>query len=146
MYNEENDNENYTEDQDFVDIYSKRAIFWFSLIFSPIFGGVMLALNLKWANYRRAALQVLMFSIAYYFLEGFIMTWLGFKPSMDVKNSLIVMGCMLALNLVGALIQTLYFFKKYFPEDDYYPRSLTQPFIIVAILIVINLLFMLQRG
>ena len=40
----------------------------------------------------------------------------------------------LFFNIFGAAILTGYFFKKYFPEDDYYPKSIGKPLIISVII------------
>ncbi|WP_432326794.1 hypothetical protein ACRQ5D_23560 [Mucilaginibacter sp. P25] len=58
-FDENKEEEKYSED-DYVDIYSKRAIFWFSF-FNLIFGGVLLVINLYNAGYRKAVPVVLAF-------------------------------------------------------------------------------------
>lgn len=130
------ENDDYTEDSQTednydIEIYSKRAIFWFTFFFSTIFGGIMLMFNLRSAGYKKEALNVMLFSIVYYFFENYAvsaislpMTWLGLVS--------------LAFNIPGALILSRYFFKQYFPEDDYYPKSIMNPLIISILLILFN--------
>lgn len=103
-----------------VEIYSKWAIRGFSIL-SPIFGGALLFINLKNVGYKREAYQALLASIGYFFVSALVASMLrmniGFAP--------------LLLNYLGGLYLTETFFKKYFPDDDYYPRSIWAPLAIV---------------
>jgi len=50
-------------------------------------------------------------------------------------------GIVIGFNIIGGLILTQYFFRKYFPDDDYYPKSVATPiFITVLIMLVLKLL------
>lgn len=145
--------EKYTDD-DFVDIYSKRAIFWFCIFFDVIFGGVLLIINLIAAGYKRAATQVLFFSIFYYTLTIYIISVSGIKvdPAVlkkassgvpltpaEIKLLLSLLGLTIILKITGGLILTRYFFKKYFPDNDYYPKPIwTAVFVSIAITMILS--------
>ncbi|WP_183561092.1 hypothetical protein [Mucilaginibacter sp. SP1R1] len=128
----------YTE-EDYVDIYSKRAILWFSILFDVIFGGVLLIINLRNAGYKKAAIQVLFFSIFYYILTVFVISVSGIRVdaatlkkastgvqlnATEIKTLLSLAGLTLILKIAGGLVLTQYFFKRYFPDDDYYPKPI----------------------
>ncbi|MDB5145025.1 MAG: hypothetical protein JWQ66_3738 [Mucilaginibacter sp.] len=141
------DKKEYADDE-YVDIYSKKAIFWFSF-FSYIYGGVLLIINLYAAGYRRAVTQVLLFLLTFYFLSIYAIQSLGIKIDMAMITKatsaakpdlaqllplLQLIGITFAFNIVAGLVLTQYFFKKYFPDDDYYPKPVLQPIIIYIIL------------
>jgi hypothetical protein len=141
--------EHKTEEQEeeYVDIYSKRAIFIFS-IFSNIYGGVLLIINLWNAGYKRAISQVLLFLAGFYYLSLLAVKYSGIKIDLEVVKKastgvptfaqilplLQITGLSLGLNLIAALVLTQYFFKKYFPDDDYYARPIWRPLIIYILL------------
>jgi hypothetical protein len=97
-----------------VDIYSKRAIRGFSIIFSTVFGGVLLMINLWQVGYKKAAWGVLGFSVVYTLVASLLIN------SMKTPSSLMAIG----INLIGGMILTEYFFPKYFPDNDYYPKPI----------------------
>lgn len=127
MEPEENQNE---QAEEHVEIYSKMAIRGFSVFFSPLFGGVLLYYNLKVAGYKLAAVGVLAFSIAYTFV------------AMMIGVSINSNGILLGLYVAGAFLLSDYFFPKYFPDDDYYPKPIWGA-LGISILIVVALVTML---
>ncbi|RVT99879.1 hypothetical protein EOD41_15675 [Mucilaginibacter limnophilus] len=144
MINEEeeynNDNINTGEpSDDYAEIYSKTAIFWFTLFLSPIFGGIMLAINLKNAGIKRGIAPVLLFSVAYYILAAVaastLLTALNLSPEQTMYAGA---GLSLVTNLIGGMILTSYYFAKYFPDDDYYPRSIQGPLIVALLIFVLQ--------
>lgn len=124
---EENDD---GQQEEHVEIYSKMAIRGFSIFFSPLFGGALLYYNLKVAGYRSAALRALAFSILYTF------------AAMVVGVSLGSNGILLALYMAGGFILSDYFFPKYFPDDDYYPKPVWGA-LGISLLIMLTLFLML---
>jgi hypothetical protein len=127
------------EETETVEIYSKRAILGFSIFFSPIFGGILLVSNLKKAGYKAGANVVLAFSIMYTLLSFIIVTFVS--PGTRMLN--------IFINVVGGLILSEYFFKNYFPDDDYYPKSIKKPLIIsllITIPFVIATIYALQHA
>ncbi|GAB3938499.1 hypothetical protein [Mucilaginibacter myungsuensis] len=103
-----------------VEIYSKWAIRGFSIL-SPIFGGALLFINLKNVGYKKAAYNALLASIGYFFLSAIVASLfrlnVGFLP--------------LLINYLGGVFLTEVFFKKHFPDDDYYPRPIWSALAIV---------------
>ena len=140
LYDNREDGDSDTNDgEGLVEIYSKKAIFWFTLFFTTIFGGVMLAINLRKAGLNRGAVSVMLFAVGYYFLSSFAVSS-GLKLVQASKENLIFIaaGASVVANLIGGLILTGYYFKNYFPDDDYYPRSIQNPLIIALLLFIVQ--------
>jgi len=146
---DENDNLPYNE-EDYVEIYSKKAIFWFA-VFSPVFAAILLAINLWVAGFKSAVYQVIAFVLAWafatYFVENEIATVLHINLNKPVTaidlNMLYLNLASIGMNIICGFILTRFFFKKYFPDDDYYPRSIQVP---LFIFIGFILFFMLIIG
>ncbi len=119
-----------------VEIYSRQAIVGFSIFFSTIFGGALLFINLWKVGYRKEAWQVLAFSIIY-----------GLASSLAV-NSISSPGSFVAItfNFVGAMLLSSYFFPKYFPDNDYYPKPIWSALAISIIASIGLLLAMYYSG
>lgn len=130
------ENDDYTEDPQAednydIEIYSKRAIWGFSIFFSTIFGGVLLMLNLRSAGYKQAANLVLLFSLLYTIIGSIVISYIGLQTS----------GAAIIFNGIGAAILTEYFFNKYFPENDYYPKSIMKPLAISLLICLVIVYF-----
>lgn len=154
-FDENKEEEKYTED-DYVDIYSQRAVFWFSTLFNVIFGGVLLSINLRMAGFKRAASQILLFSVCYEFVTSFLVRSLNIKfdPAImksaqsgipltpeQMKGPLLFVAIVLVLHATGGLILSRYFFKKYFPDNDYYAKPvLSAVLFAILITLVLNVL------
>jgi hypothetical protein len=147
--NKGEETENKYTDDDYVDIYSNKAIFWFCIFFDVIFGGVLLVINLIAAGYKKAATHVILFSVLYYILTIYIISFSGIKVDVatlkkassgvqlspaEVKTLLSLAGLTVILKIVGGLVLTKYFFKKYFPDNDYYPKPIWRA-LMVALLV-----------
>ena len=129
------DENNVPEEQegDYVEIYSKMAIWGFSIFVSPLFGGILLMLNLKAAGYKKAVNTVLIFTVCYVIASEAIIVFL----TKVYKLNLYVLGAVsIGLTLVGAFTIAEYFFNKYFPENDYYPKSIAKPLLIAAAILI----------
>lgn len=146
---DENKEESYKED-DYVDIYSKRAIFWFSL-FNFIFGGVLLIINLYNAGQKRAIPPVIAFMAVFFYGSNLAVAYSGINLKFVVdalnvaskggqptpeqfKAILLLAGLNIVIGIMGALVLTQYFFKKSFPDNDYYPKPVLQPILIMILL------------
>ncbi|NCD68410.1 hypothetical protein [Mucilaginibacter agri] len=127
-YNEEPQDEGYD-----IEIYSKRAIWGFSIFFSTIFGGVLLMINLRAAGYKSAANLVLLFSILYTLLGSIALSIIGATSG----------AFAIIFNGIGAAILTEYFFNRYFPEEDYYPKSIATPLLISFLICIPIVIFMI---
>ena len=142
------DENNLPEDQEgeYVEIYSKRAIFWFSVLGSPIFGGALLAYNLKTAGHRKGLYIVGTFTVLFTVISSLVIyqyvAIYKINLNVDFRNpnvdphflifSLIALGW----KLIAGFTLTQYFFPKYFPEDDYYPKSIAKPLLIAAAILI----------
>ncbi len=85
--------------------------------------------NLRDVGLKKAANIVLLFSISYTVTGMVIISYI--KPSGS--------GLPLLYNIVGAVILADYFFPKYFPEKDYYPKKIWKP-LFVSLIIGFSLL------
>ncbi|RYZ94692.1 MAG: hypothetical protein EOP47_27340 [Sphingobacteriaceae bacterium] len=129
--------EEYNEDANDVEIYSKQAILGFSIFFSTIFGGVLMMQNLRDAGYKKMGYTVLAFSIAYTLLAIVLAAVLG--------GNIKYIG--MILNLIGSAILTEYFFNKYFPGDNHNPKPIWRALAIsVLIMFAITLLLLYVPG
>jgi len=121
--------------EEHVEIYSKMAIRGFSIFFSPLFGGVLLYRNLRAAGYKKGAGVVLLFSVLYMLASIII-----------VSNFINSSGASLAINIVGAFILSDYFFPKYFPDDDYYPKPIWTALGISLLIVLVLVLSLYYTG
>ena len=133
-----------------VAIYSKLAILLFSIIFDPIIGGVLLMLNLRSVGYKKEGTTVLLFSIAYYFVSGYLISYIAnvlrIPLTMDTllknPNPKIIVS-LIVLKIIGGGILAEYFFKKYFPHDDYEHKSIWKA-LLITILVLIPLSMLIK--
>ncbi len=108
-------------------IYSKQAIWGFSVFFTPLFGGILFMQNLKDISKRKEANLVLVISLLLTALIIFI------NIAFDIKSRYVTFLC----NLGAALILSEYYYKKYFPDEaDYEKKKIWKP-LIIGILICV---------
>lgn len=132
-------NDDYGDDQDYdVEIYSKQAIFWFTVLVSPLYGGVLLMINLWSAGHRRATVNIIFFLIIFFLLEGFLVR----AVPLDVLSKQVMV---IGLNVAAGFLFR-YFFDSYFPDDDYYPKSIAAPLIVALVLIILLYIGAMQAG
>lgn len=148
---DENDNLPYNE-EDYVEIYSRKAIFWFA-VFSPFFAGILLAINLWVVGFKSAVYQLAAFIIiwgfATYLVENELATILHINmnnpaTAMDLNMLYLNLGS-IAMNVICGFILTRFFFKRYFPDNDYYPRSIQTP-LFIFIGFILFFLFIVGRS
>jgi hypothetical protein len=127
-----------TGTEEIVKIYSKRAVWGFSIFFTTIFGGVLLMQNLVALNKKKQAYQVLAFSILYTLL-GIYLSNLSETPNTGIN---------FAVNAVGGVVLTEFFFKRYVPDESNLPKKKIWKALIISILITlpfaVALLYSLQ--
>ena len=114
-------------------IYSKKAILGFSIFFAPIFGGVLLRQNLIDDNRKKEANIVLLTSIVFTVLTILIVN------SMEKKTSSLTY----LLNMGWGAILTEYFFKKYFPNENYEYKKIWKALLISIIIVIPFILAMI---
>lgn len=145
---EEDEIEKPQQEEQRLVIYSKTAILVFSIFFSPIGGAILLMLNLRRAGRGNEGGLILFFAVIYQFVAGRILSGLIKIPKLDPNNPpdghvlIKLLVSLLIPSIIGGGILAEYFFKKYFPDDDYERRNVGSA-ILVAILISIPLSMLL---
>jgi hypothetical protein len=119
--------ENSTETQVLSSkIYSKGAIMGFSIIFSSIFGGVLLMQNLKDLGKKKEANIILGISIGYTIFSAILINLIESISSKAVF-----------FNILGGVALSQFFFSKYIPnENQFKKKSILKPLIISIIIVV----------
>ncbi len=114
-------------------IYSKQAIWGFSVFFTPLFGGILLMQNLKEIEKRKEANLVLILSLLMTIATITIVAIFNIQSRFTS----------FFLNFAGAAVLTEYFYKKYFPnEAEYERKKIWKPLIIGAVIIVLFILLL----
>jgi len=124
---------NVIKDFDAPEYYSQTAIYVFSILFSVLFGSVMMAINLKGSKKQWAwpILFGLVFTIGFIFLGQFL-------PNSSTGLSLIV-------NAVGVTIMYQMFWNKHIGKNTKYRvKPIWIPLIIGIILMVPLIYFAIQ--
>jgi len=138
-------NEQQPEQQD-IAIYSKWAILGFSVFVSPLVGAILLMINLRSVGFKRQATSVLLITIGYLFLASIVISSV-MKPPPNVTltdlahNKLFIIYNLIA-QIIGGGILAEYFYKKYFPADNYKYKTVWRP---LAIMFIITLTLSLFR-
>ncbi|MFM6976299.1 MAG: hypothetical protein ACKOW2_05570 [Sphingobacteriaceae bacterium] len=107
-------------------IYSKKAVWWFSIIFSPIFDGFLLRQNLIEEGRKKEATKVLIASALLTLLIMLILT------SINQRSS----GLTLTLNMLGGGVISEFFFEKYYPDENYEYKEIWKPLFICTIITI----------
>jgi hypothetical protein len=115
------------------EIYSKRAIYTFSFLFSTVFGGILLMQNLRDIDKKKEANVVLIVSLLITALTILLVT------VFEVQNSSVTLLC----NIGGAALLSEYFFKKYFPREEDYPKKKIWKPLVIGLAITIPLIYFL---
>lgn len=134
------ENENATMEQmEIIDetaypkIYSSKAIWGFSIIFSSIFGGVLLMQNLKDTGRKKEGNLILLYSIIFTIVTIYIVN----LPEKPISNAAFL------CNMVGGGILSYYFQKKYFPNEESYEKKTIWKPLIISIVITIPFIWAL---
>lgn len=123
------------EEEDLPTLYSERVIYTFSVLFSVIAGGILLARNLKEVNRKDGIPHVIAFSLIYTFLSGYLMT---------VTKSGLVGSVVLAI--LGSMVLNSYFWNAYIGRGQNYYRKRYGKALIIALLILIPLFMLAVWG
>ena len=118
---------NIVDDVNAPQLYSRKAINIFSVLFSVLFGGILLAINLKKVNNKKAIFPVLIYSVVYTGLMIYILNLIPGKGGSTPFT--------LALNLLGAIVLYNYFWGKYIGKEfQYRTKPIWKPLIIAIII------------
>ncbi|WP_066224896.1 hypothetical protein [Formosa haliotis] len=116
------------------ELYSKVLILVFSIIFSTLFGGVLMMSNLKKTGHAKARTQVLIFCLLYIFIPYFLVTTFNLDMNLTVFT-----------NAIGGLILTEYFWNKYLGKTvSYKKRDWVKP-TLISLAITVPLTFLVLK-
>lgn len=146
LHMELQDTEEQQPEKQQIAIYSKWAILLFSIFFSPLIGGILLMINLRSAGYKRQGTGIILFAIAYQFTVALVIASVMKLPAKTDMMALLqnkqYLIYSLVAQIIGGGILAEYFFKKYFPNDNYQYKSAWRP---LAIIIIISLVISFLR-
>lgn len=115
-------------------IYSNKAIYLFSFLFSPIFGGVLLMQNLRDVGKKEAGFSVLGLSVLFTI------------AAIVIVNNQMASQMVIICNVAGGFILSNPMYKKHFPNDeDYKKKDVWKP-LIISILITVPFILALIYG
>jgi len=114
-------------------IYSHKAIWGFSIFFSPIFGGVLLMRNLIALGKKKTANLVLILSILYTIITFIIVN----IPEKSISS--LTMG----FNFAGGYVLSEYFFKSHIPDAENYPKKKIWKPLIISVIITLPIVLAL---
>ncbi|MDB2384962.1 hypothetical protein N9V96_00650 [Polaribacter sp.] len=124
------------EDTDLPELYSKRVILAFSILFSTIFGTVLLFMNMKKANQPNGSTLVLVFGISYTLVIAVLSNHFQLSP---------VFG--LLFNFLGATILNEYFWNRFIgKETKFKKRSWAKPALISVVIVSFIAFFAIYNG
>lgn len=127
-FEEEYEDTDEQPEGEYIELYSKWSIWGFSIIFASFFGAALLVRNLWVSGFKRAAWGIAAFAIAYWCASSAAMLFLHSK------------ALIIIINLLGGYLYGEFFFKHYFPEDDYYPKSIWGA---LGVALIISIVFVL---
>lgn len=128
---------NLTDDPNAPELHSKKVIRVFAILFSTIFGAVLLMFNMKETDNSKGRIQVLVFGILYTLASIVLINLL------NIKSNFLA----LFFNLAGGAILTEYFWDKFIGKEfKYRKRSWVKPAIISIIILVPFLLAAIYGG
>jgi len=127
---------NLTDDPNAPELHSKTVIYAFSVIFSTIFGAILLHYNLKQTNNTKGKNQVLLFGILYTAFTIITINLIGPKGNLAI-----------IFNLGGAAILSEYFWNKFLGKEiKHRKRSWIKPAIISVIVTIPFILAVIYGG
>lgn len=127
------DNEELEPDENSPKLYSDKVIYTFSILFSVVFGGILLSINLKEADKRKGIFPVITFSILYTALTIYILELI------NAGN-----GGTLLMGAIGAAILKEFFWNKYLGKGTvYHKKSWVKPLIIALVIFTPIVMFVI---
>lgn len=125
---------NVVTDIDAPLFYSERVIWYFSILFGVITGGVLLSINLKKLNKKKVSFFTLLFGIIY----SIFTIWIIGLISEKTKST---SGLTIGFNGVGAFVLHRFFWRKYIGKDTKYrARPFWGPLVICIVFATIIIL------
>ncbi len=125
---------NVVKDIDAPEYYSQTAIYVFSILFSVLFGSVMLAINLKNAGKRWGT--PIFFGLLFTFGQINLMEFVP-HPSMGIS---------LIINALGVIIMYQFFWNRSLGKDTKYRAKPIWIPLIIGILLIVPLAYFAGKG
>jgi hypothetical protein len=123
-----------------IKLFSKKVIFIFSILMSPIFGCLLFADNLNQADRKNYILPVVAGGFLYNMLFAFILRSIVTNPQM-------LLVALQVVNVAGAFILVGPVWKALLGDiEEYEKKSFVGPLIILILITVAITLFMLKTG
>ncbi|WP_010520379.1 hypothetical protein [Aquimarina agarivorans] len=119
-------------------LYSPTAVLGFTILFSVIFGGILMFLNLRTLNKKSTALKVLFATIGFMLIGGLVAQW-------SEMNQWVIM----LVNVIGGIVLIEFFWKKYIGNTSNFNRkSILKPAVISLLVsfLVTYLFIYLNQG
>ncbi len=116
-------------------LYSIRAIFLFSIIFSTFFASILMAFNLNEVKQKKAILPLVSF--------GFIYTATIASMSQHLASAALLLA--IALNVAGAFLIVHFFWNNYIGSQEFEKRSTTTP-LLIGIGISLPMIYLLSQN
>ncbi len=138
LENEENPIETnfVSEEEAVVSLYSRSAVFGFSIFFSTIFGSILLMINLRRLGEKRKGFEILLLGIAYAILSSVLV---------DLAGANLVLS--LVLNVLGGYLMSTYFWAKYIGlEFSHEKQSILIPLILGIAMSLIATQYLISLG
>jgi len=137
LENEENPVEtNFVSEEEVVSLYSRSAVFGFSIFFSTIFGSILLMINLRRLGEKRKGFEILLLGIAYAILSSVLV---------DLAGANLVLS--LVLNVLGGYLMSTYFWAKYIGlEFSHEKQSILIPLILGIAMSLIATQYLISLG
>ncbi|MHA7943445.1 hypothetical protein ACJOV8_010255 [Formosa sp. 3Alg 14/1] len=116
-------------------LYSKTLILVISILFSTLFGSVLLILNLKKTGHSKARKLVFLFSVCYLFVPFILITSFNLDPNVA-----------LLANVLGGYILTEYFWNQYIGKNTEYKRLDWAKPVLIMLAITIPLAYIVLKS
>jgi hypothetical protein len=114
------------EDENIPTLYSDKVIYTFSVFFSVIAGGILLARNLKEVDRKDGIPHVIAFSVIYTFLSAYFLN--------VIKLGLVGTA---TLAIIGSMVLNSFFWNTYIGKGiTYYRKSYRKALIITLIILI----------
>lgn len=128
------DEARHVEDPEAPAYYSKRVILVFSILFSVLFGSVLMAINLSKTKEKGSAVMAVLFGLGFTFMMSFI----GQRVNLGIAFTLLT-------GFLGAYLLDSLFWSKYIGNSSLYRPKPFWPPLLVGMAIVIPLVFYLMK-
>ena len=123
-----------------IKLFSKKVIFVFSILMSPVFGCLLFADNLNQANRKNYILPVVAGGFLYNMVFAFVLRSIISNPQMLLIALQIV-------NIAGAFILVGPIWKALLGDiEEYEKKSFVGPLVILILITIAITLFVLKTG